>query len=128
MPQHADTFPPDNLSAVVLAITGHRHLNESTSIANSLRAVIGDLSVPRITLLSALAEGADRLAAHEILRLSGGILHAILPLPPDDYETDFASPESLLEFHQLLSAAADTRVLPPSPPALRPTWPQVATW
>lgn len=115
MPQPEDTLPSDNFSSVVLAIIGHRHLKDPASIANSIGAVIGNLSANQLSLLSPLAEGADRLAALEILRVPRGILHAILPLPADDYETDFTTPESLNEFHRLLAAAADILVLPPQP-------------
>ncbi|NTV03947.1 hypothetical protein HGA89_03385, partial [bacterium] len=49
------------------------------------------------------------------LRLSGGVLRAILPLAPQDYEKDFPSPSSRAEFRDLLARAADVEVLAPGP-------------
>ena len=99
----------------IVAITGHRRLASQPSLENSIRTVLADLSTTQLTLLSPLAEGADRLAAHEILRIPDGVLHAILPFPADDYETDFATPDSRTEFRQLLDAATETLVLPTQP-------------
>lgn len=99
----------------IIAITGHRRLIHQSTIAISIRSVLGNLEPLHKTLLTPLAEGADRIAAHEILRLPNGILHAILPLQIDDYETDFPTPESRAEFRQLLAAATDIKILPPQP-------------
>lgn len=99
----------------ILAITGHRHLTDPPAITDALRTVLANFPDTSLTLLSPLAEGADRLAAHEILRIPGGTLQAVLPLPADDYETDFLTPESRAEFHQLLAAAESILVLPPQP-------------
>lgn len=102
-------------TSTILAITGHRRLPTPSAIAHSICRSLTDLPTTQLTLLSPLAEGADRIAAHEILRLPNGILHAILPLPIDDYETDFPTPESRAEFRQLLAAATDIKILPPQP-------------
>lgn len=64
---------------------------------------------PRRELLSALAEGADRLVADCALA-AGFSLVCPLPFAPDEYEKDFATPESRAEFHRLL-ARAEGRVL-----------------
>lgn len=102
--------------ALSLAIAGHRRLHPSQStVSNSIRSTLEIFATIQLTLLSPLAEGADRLAAHEILRLPNGILRAVLPLPADDYESDFPTPESRAEFRQLLAAAEDIQVLPPQP-------------
>lgn len=55
-------------------------------------------------LLSALAEGADRIGAEEGLR-QGYILSAPLPFRIGEYEKDFATPQARQDFRRLLSAA-----------------------
>ncbi len=58
-------------------------------------------TIPRF--VSPLAEGADQLGATVALEL-GYRLHAILPLPPEDYRTDFDS-AGLAGFDALLGRA-----------------------
>lgn len=90
---------------LVLGITGHRDLREEDREA--LEAFVGgvftDLRAryPRtpLTLLSPLAEGADRLAARVALE-SGVRLIVPLPMPRELYERDF--PTSRAEFDRLL--------------------------
>ena len=55
-------------------------------------------------LVSALAEGADRIGAEEGLR-QGYRLAAPLPFRRDEYEKDFASAEAKQDFRRLLAAA-----------------------
>ncbi|WP_413207401.1 hypothetical protein [Rhodospirillum sp. A1_3_36] len=57
-----------------------------------------------LTLLSSLAEGADRMGAEAALDL-GYRLEAPLPFPRDVYEADFSTPESRTAFRDLLSQA-----------------------
>jgi hypothetical protein len=82
--------------------------------ANPLQA-IRKLFVPRphapvvFSVLSALAEGADRIVARIALDAESGLgaeLGAVLPLAPDDYLEDFETDESKREFSHLLSLAA----------------------
>jgi len=61
-----------------------------------------------LVLVSALAEGADRLAAAAALD-AGMALGAVLPFPPDEYARDFATAEAREEFRSLL-ARASTRL------------------
>jgi len=61
----------------------------------------------RPIIVSSLAEGADRLVADRVLVRSNARLDVVLPLEPDDYERDFATPASVAEFRSLL-ARADT--------------------
>ncbi len=65
----------------------------------------------RLTLISALAEGADRMAAQAALR-DGLTLASALPFPVADYETDFADPASRIEYAELIAKSARTLVLP----------------
>ncbi len=108
---------PSDLSATatVFAITGHRVFSATSAISKSIRVIFSKPSIINPVLLSPLAEGADRLAAHEILRLGNGSLQAVLPLQPEDYEADFHTAESRAEFSNLLSRATSTEVLPSQP-------------
>ncbi len=58
-------------------------------------------------LLSSLAEGSDQLVAEEALS-RGWKLVVPLPLPLEDYETDFETPEAQVRFRRLLSRAKQT--------------------
>jgi Protein of unknown function (DUF4231) len=66
-------------------------------------------------VVSALAEGADRLVVREVLRDPEAVLEAVLPLPRDEYVRDFASAASRAEFDELLGRAGGVTVLPPAP-------------
>jgi len=70
--------------------------------------VAGD---PILTLVSALAEGADRLAAARSLR-AGFQLDVPLPFAQDVYEQDFADVASVGEFRDLLRQARSVLTLP----------------
>ena len=67
----------------------------------------------RIVVLSALAEGADRLVAREALEL-GFSLVVPLPMQREEYEKDFATPESLADFRSLLLRAESAFVVRPA--------------
>jgi hypothetical protein len=101
---------------LLLGVVGHRHLDVGEG---RLRDVIRNLLLgfrerypcTRVILLSALAEGADRLVAAEALDL-GFSLVAPLPMPVREYEEDFATPESIAEFRALLARAEASFVVP----------------
>jgi hypothetical protein len=106
-----------------VALGGHRDLRpeDISGLEARVAEVLGELgrrypSVP-VVLVSSLAEGADRLGARVALRLGIGLVVA-LPLPREEYEKDFATPESRAEFAALLDRAQDwfsVDVLPGSP-------------
>lgn len=56
-----------------------------------------------LTVVSSLAEGADRLVATQVLARDGAQLDAVLPLAVDDYLDGFKSAESKAEFKRLLA-------------------------
>lgn len=64
-----------------------------------------------LTVVSALAEGADRVVAGELMKRKGTQLEVVLPLPQSDYLRDFGSPESVEQFNHLKSMAIQTDVM-----------------
>jgi hypothetical protein len=64
-----------------------------------------------IYIITALAEGADRIAAKVALDLGMRII-APLPMRRELYEKDFSSPESMVEFEELLSESEEWFELP----------------
>lgn len=102
-----------------VGVTGHRDLTaeaSSGSVASALDALCEAFAgrhVPvRLVGVSALAEGADRIFAHEILRRPGATLEVSLPFPAERYLEDFPSPASKTEFGTLLGHAVAVRVGP----------------
>jgi hypothetical protein len=58
-----------------------------------------------LRMVSALAEGTDRIAAQAALDL-GQVLEVVLPFEPAEYEQDFDSKASIDDFRQLLGRAS----------------------
>ena len=98
---------------IVIGVTGHRHLREDE--IEMLRRKIREIFIflrkhypdTPLQILSPLAEGADRLVAQEALKLKQEghpDIHLItpLPLPKEEYEKDFKTPEVKKEFNELL--------------------------
>jgi len=102
----ASTVAPDGRLPIVIGVTGHRHLRAAD--VPKYREHVCELftqlrrrypSTP-LRIVTALAEGADRLVA-EVALEGGHELLVPLPLAPADYERDF--PGTAAEFHSLLS-------------------------
>ena len=104
----------------VVAVSGHRDLlpAELPQVRRRVRDFLCELrdTCPDriVAVMSALAEGADRLVAHEALAL-GMPLTVVLPMPAALYVEDFESADSRAEFEQLLAAAVDVLELPITP-------------
>jgi hypothetical protein len=122
-------------------VTGHRVLTNRENLATSVediltrrfiegftqgsqREIKKASSTPvAFTIISPLAEGADRLVA-QIGLAKGGLLEALLPMPRKEYERDFLTVESQREFSELMDRAhranniADCG-LPPGDPGYR---------
>jgi hypothetical protein len=111
---------------VRIGVTGHRTIQDPGSISRRIREILHERAweffepLPArkalgtrlaFTLLSSLAEGADRLAAAEILKIADSELEAVLPMAKDKYLLDFATAGSRTEFHDLLHRASRTIVL-----------------
>jgi hypothetical protein len=114
---------PDRLP-LVIGVTGHRDLRDQdlprleTEIAGIIAGLRrdylkGDSETP-IIVLSALAEGADRLVARVAIA-NGAHLIAPLPLPLEEYRRDFEpglKPGNTAEFDALLAQATAAPVMP----------------
>jgi hypothetical protein len=106
---------------VVVGVTGHRRLGDENTVRSRVRFTLLMLSQratgsarnpAALTVLSAVAEGADRLVAEEVLRLPKSNLEVVLPFARADYETDFETTESKAEFASLLKRATEVQELP----------------
>jgi hypothetical protein len=112
-----------NRIPLVIGVTGHRDLRaeDLPSLEREVGAIIGRLrsdylgggkDTP-IILVSALAEGADRVVARVALAM-GVKLIAPLPLPVDEYRRDFEpglNSNAAAEFDQLLAEASAAPVM-----------------
>lgn len=102
---------------VVIGVTGHRFLAEEEKVVlgvdEALRQVEEAFGRP-LTVLSMLAEGADRLIVSRLLGRAEARLIVPLPLPLADYMTDFGSPASRKRFQALLARAQQVITLPPT--------------
>ena len=117
---------PDRLP-LVIGVTGHRDLRdedvpkleaEVARIIAGLRLdYLKDDGETPIIILSALAEGADRLVARVALA-QGARLIAPMPMPPAEYRRDFEpglQPGNAVEFDALLAQAIAAPVIPFTP-------------
>jgi hypothetical protein len=102
---------------IALGVVGHRILAEPAKIRagvqRGLRRIDETFPGRTLTVLSALAEGTDRLVASEVLARPGALLVAVLPLAQADYLTDFESAASKAEFLKLIGSAHEVIELPP---------------
>lgn len=99
-----------------IAVTGHRKLAEGDpALTDAVDAALDRIEVRRragtaatpvgLTVVTALAEGADRIVARRAM-LRGASMEVVLPMPCDDYLTDFESAASRDDFNSLLKQAA----------------------
>ena len=126
--QDAASGPPRPQLALTLGITGHRanrivEIDATTArvadVMMQLRAGIDRLETepwfradpPHLRVMSALAEGADRLVA-DIAMAHGFELNAVIPFAIDDYGRDFQQPAAAAAYKALLAAASRVLVLP----------------
>lgn len=112
--------PPDGRLPIIIGVTGHRHLRAADlpKHREHVRELFAQLrrrypSTP-LRIITALAEGADRLVA-EVALEEGHELLVPLPLEPADYEHDF--PDSIEQFHAILRRVPSEQVfvLAPDP-------------
>ncbi len=121
---------PASESPVRIGVTGHRFLAEIDKLTAALELALDKVAEAfadrRLVVVSPLAEGADRLVAQAVLD-RGGQLVVPLPLPLDDYMTDFGAAESRAEFQRLLAEASEVVELPATP-TRNEAYKQVGEW
>ena len=108
----ASRSSPGGDRALRIGVTGHRLDRLTPADLAALRRPVRDLfallrrtkSDPPPVVVSALAEGADRLAAQEAIR-AGFALRCPLPFERDEYARDFANADSLADYRALLQQA-----------------------
>jgi hypothetical protein len=107
--------------ALRVGVTGHRTLSDPDALIPAVHAALrglverflGPEADPALLVISALAEGADRLVAREVLAGPDAALEAVLPLPAREYLADFADEASRAEFTDLLGRAVRVWQAPP---------------
>ena len=138
-------YPPKPVLSLTLGVVGHRpnrpsddpNKSASTLDAKKAKAAIEDVLVqlrgelndfhnayadwfakepPILSMVSPLAEGADRIAAQAALE-QGAQFDAVLPFAQESYEATFENDPSREQFAELLAKARATLVLP----GVRPT-------
>lgn len=105
---------PDGRIPITIGVAGHRDLPVGDislyrgRIESFLNGMARNHPGTPVRVLSALAEGADRLVAQVALDL-GLELSVVMPRAVDSYEQDF--PDSVAEFRVLLARAAPGQVI-----------------
>lgn len=101
-----------------IGVTGHRILSELDKIELGVEEALGSVEqlfpAENLTVISALAEGADRIVAWRVLARPDARLVVPLPLDESDYIRDFSSEESRVEFSTLLGRASKIERMPPT--------------
>lgn len=94
---------------IVISVTEHRFLRELDELIPSIDGVLDLIKAQwpgrMVTVISALAEGSDRLVVQRLLERWDARLVVPLPLPEDLYLQDFRSPDLRQEFLDLLAQA-----------------------
>ena len=101
-----------------IGVTGHRDLvfteQLEKSINDALTFEIKNLlgwdekfNTPlTYSILTPLAEGADRFVAKQAMKLLNATIEVVLPMTEEEYMEDFTSPESCVEFRNMLKQAS----------------------
>jgi hypothetical protein len=101
---------------IVIGACGHRNIDPSNPrliavIEEQCAALNKRYQHSPFLILSALAEGADRLIAKVAMDELKADLIAVLPMPADEYENDFQTEESKVEFREFLDRALHVRTV-----------------
>lgn len=109
------------VARIVIGVTGHRTLVSSSILIDAIQIAFEKVrkmlpplrNTPVVlSILSPIAEGADRLVAWEGIKSPGSTLEIVLPLEKEDYKQDFETAQSKAEFEELLSKANTVKTLP----------------
>jgi hypothetical protein len=117
---------------VRIGVTGHRKLGDPAAVETLVKKAIdaevegllaedarremkrarrtGTAAIP-FSVLSSLAEGADRVVARAVLSYPDARLEAVLPMTLEDYLEDFTTEASRKEFAELLSRCSEPVLL-----------------
>jgi hypothetical protein len=104
---------------IVIGITGHRDIppDDVPVIQSAVREQLDRLrknhTATPVILLTALAEGADCIAAHAAIE-TGTRIGVVLPMSQVEYERDFPTEASINEFRLLLQRADWIHIVTPS--------------
>jgi hypothetical protein len=108
-----------NPNRLTLGVTGHRLLMDIArlrmGIDNALKEIIVCFGEKPFTLLSPLAEGADRLVVEQVLQWSGAQFVVVLPSPPSDRTHELEASYSQKSWLALYDQAVGVMVPPPAP-------------
>jgi hypothetical protein len=105
-----------------IGVTGHRQLDHPEHLITDVRQALSRIkelfsasadAAVVLVAVSALAEGADRLVAEEILAEEGSRLEVALPVALNDYLKDFRRTGSRQEFRGLFDRASYVWQAPP---------------
>lgn len=99
--------------AIRAGVTGHRPAGLADAdldllrdrIRDALATIVEAAPAAPLVVVSPLAEGADRLIAHEAVS-AGFRLDCVLPFPRDDYARDFTAAATRSEYYALLESAS----------------------
>ena len=131
--------PPDYTAQPVglpydlrLGVTGHRTVMNPQAMSAAVERLLDQIGTTlqahgapiACTVISPLAQGADRLVARAAVDRLRARLEVITPFPLDDYATDFAAPADRAEFDALLGQASVVHELPGVTVAGCPTMPE----
>ncbi len=101
---------------VMVGVTGHRELNDEGQLINGVDQAINHIKEAfqgsKITIISPLAEGADRLVAWRAMANNDVDLVVPLPFALSDYMADFSKISSKAEIVTLLEQADRVIELP----------------
>ena len=99
-----------------IGVTGHRFLQKESILRKGLMDALHEIQALfpgcSFTVISPLAEGADRLVVDIIMQYPGAKLVVPLPMPQSEYIKDFDTAESKAAFKQLLEKAHEVILLP----------------
>jgi ABC-type multidrug transport system fused ATPase/permease subunit len=109
---HRENLPEEDLlKEKIRSVIGFREWDTDRSIKpNSIFSLFSNVEELKhisntpiaYSVLTAIAEGADRIVAKTVLEIENSTIEVVLPLSKEDYLQDFKTSESKLEFEKLL--------------------------